>query len=355
MSKDSLIPEAAIDVPTPAQTAGQLLRNARERAGLHVAALAVSMKVPVKKLEALESDRLDLLPDAVFVRALASSVCRTLKIDPAPVLNLLPQTTVPKLGTEEYGINAPFHAPGDFKNQSLAGFVKKPAAALVVLLLLGAVAIVLVPEVPFFKLPSDAQPDVKAVAEPVMPPEPAPPAPAEAQVSMHGKPEVVPAVPEPVPQSVQPAAVEQAPVPVLAPKVAPSAGATSVGAPVSAVAPLPITKPALPSGVAIANGAAAVASPKPAPALPAATDAFAAGSGVLVLRSKGDSWVEVVDAKGVVQVRRTLLTGEIVAASGTLPLSVVVGRADVTEVEIRGKPYSLAGLSKDNVARFEVK
>ena len=57
-------------------TAGSLLRTAREREGLHIAALAVSMKVPVKKLEALEADRLDLLPDAVFVRALAASVCR---------------------------------------------------------------------------------------------------------------------------------------------------------------------------------------------------------------------------------------------------------------------------------------
>ena len=94
-------------------TAGMLLRRARESAGLHVAALAVSMKVPVKKLEALEADRLDLLPDAVFVRALASSVCRALKIDPAPVLQLLPQTSTPRLDAEERGINLPFHAAGD--------------------------------------------------------------------------------------------------------------------------------------------------------------------------------------------------------------------------------------------------
>ena len=58
----------------PQVSAGALLRQAREAAGLHVAALAVSLKVPVKKLEALESDRLDLLPDAVFARALASSM-----------------------------------------------------------------------------------------------------------------------------------------------------------------------------------------------------------------------------------------------------------------------------------------
>ena len=57
----------------------------------------MSLKVPVRKLEALEDDRYDLLPDAVFVRALASSVCRTLKIDPQPVLDRLPQTAAPRL------------------------------------------------------------------------------------------------------------------------------------------------------------------------------------------------------------------------------------------------------------------
>ena len=66
-------------------SAGTLLRQAREAAGMHIGALSVSLKVPVKKLEALEADRLDLLPDAVFARALAASVCRTLKADPGPI------------------------------------------------------------------------------------------------------------------------------------------------------------------------------------------------------------------------------------------------------------------------------
>ena len=89
---------SAADEPVTQASAGALLRAARETAGLHVAALAVSMKVPVKKLEALEADRFDLLPDAVFVRALASSVCRNLKIDPAPILSRLPHQHVPRLG-----------------------------------------------------------------------------------------------------------------------------------------------------------------------------------------------------------------------------------------------------------------
>src|SRR3954470_9635203 len=101
------------DVVKEGASAGTLLRQAREAAGLHVASLAVSLKVPVRKLEALEQDRYDELPDAVFVRALASSVCRTLKVDPAPVLQRLPQTPQPRLAESRQAINAPFRSPRD--------------------------------------------------------------------------------------------------------------------------------------------------------------------------------------------------------------------------------------------------
>ena len=54
-----------------APSAGRLLREAREKQGLHIAALAAAIKVSPKKLELLESDRFDELPDATFTRALA--------------------------------------------------------------------------------------------------------------------------------------------------------------------------------------------------------------------------------------------------------------------------------------------
>ena len=86
-----------VAVPADGVTAGMLLRHAREAAGLHVDTLAANLKVPVRKLEALEEDRYDLLPDATFARALASSVCRTLKVDAQPVLERLPQGAQPSL------------------------------------------------------------------------------------------------------------------------------------------------------------------------------------------------------------------------------------------------------------------
>ena len=89
-------------------SAGRLLREARERQGLHIAVLAASIKVAPKKLELLEADRFDALPDATFTRALAQTVCRALKIDPGAVLLLLPPPAGHRLEQVGEGLNAPF-------------------------------------------------------------------------------------------------------------------------------------------------------------------------------------------------------------------------------------------------------
>lgn len=90
-----------------AATAGAWLRNARQQRGLHIAALAVMLKVPQAKLEALEADRFDLLPDATFARALATAMCRALKVDPSPVLALLPRGSDQGFDVRP-GLNQPF-------------------------------------------------------------------------------------------------------------------------------------------------------------------------------------------------------------------------------------------------------
>jgi cytoskeleton protein RodZ len=72
---------------------GALIKRAREQAGVHIAAMAVNLKVSVKQLEALEADDFDKLSEPVFARALAAKVCRLLKMDAAPVLALMPAAT----------------------------------------------------------------------------------------------------------------------------------------------------------------------------------------------------------------------------------------------------------------------
>ena len=91
-----------------AASAGALLRRARQAQGMEIATLAAAMKVAPRKLELLEADRFDELHDATFARALAQSVCRTLRVDAAPVMALLPQVQGQGLDQINQGLNTPF-------------------------------------------------------------------------------------------------------------------------------------------------------------------------------------------------------------------------------------------------------
>lgn len=292
----------------PGASAGTLLRQAREAAGLHIGALSVALKVPVKKLEALEADRLDLLPDAVFARALASSVCRNLKIDPGPVLARLPEQVMPNLELDTSTTDRTnLHAPRALWHAPMLSRIPKPVLGIAMALLLAAVVLLLMPDLAL-RSPEPVLAEGASVA----------PFPADTSNPSQSVPAVV----------VPPAAVASAGG---GDAVLSVAGAAAVGAP----------SPASPVSEALAS---------PAPATPPV-----AGLPALGLRARGPSWVEVTDAAGTVQLRKTLNAGESAAVSGALPLTVVVGRADAIEVQVRGQPFELLPLAKDNVARFQVK
>ena len=65
--------------------------------------------------------------------------------------------------------------------------------------------------------------------------------------------------------------------------------------------------------------------------------------------------MEVSDASGTVVFRKLLQAGESVALDAPGPLNVLIGRADATQVSVRGKPMDLAPIARNNVARFEVR
>ncbi|RYZ05418.1 MAG: helix-turn-helix domain-containing protein, partial [Comamonadaceae bacterium] len=109
-------------------SAGEMLRRAREAHGLPLDRVAAALKVPVQKLAALENDDIDQLPDAVFARALAASVARALRIDPAPVLAKLPGATKPGLADADRTLSSKFSGGS---GPSGSGAVWKPSRALV--------------------------------------------------------------------------------------------------------------------------------------------------------------------------------------------------------------------------------
>jgi cytoskeleton protein RodZ len=287
-----------------------LLRQSREAAGLHIAALAAALKVPVKKLEALEAGRYEELPDMTFARALASSACRQLKIDPAPVLEQIPLGLQPQLGDSPQAINTPFKHAQEPAPMNPMGWLSRPAVLGAIALLMGALVLVFMPNVQLSTLATKA------------------PAPASATDSSTVVSEPVPAVLPTEPPAVPQAAVAAATVPLGA---SPSAAILSTAPQVSEVAPA--------SSVASADTATQVPTP---------------GS-LLSIVATGDSWVEVVNGSGRVVVQRMLKTGDLIEFSTAPPYSVVLGRADAARVTVRGRPFDVMPYARNSVARFEVK
>jgi cytoskeleton protein RodZ len=360
MPDDEIVPPLAPG-PSSAALAGELLRRGREAAGLHIATLAVSLKIPIKKLEALEAGRLDQLPDAVFVRALASSVCRTLKMDPGPVLAQLPQNSGPRLAHDENGINAPFRSPDDNAGTSWMTQLSRPAILLGLAFLLAALVLIFLPRMSAVSNDSSVQ----KTLEPALPaPEDAAPVPAVASNDGPAPAEAVEGASRSR-STVKPVAAPEAPLantkpvspaPVIAPsppalQAPPQAAATPAARNVTVAGPSAVVAPAPARGAASATqtsaSAVAPAASAPAAAMPS--------SGIVSFKANAESWVEVTDAKGQATLRRLLQAGETANASGTLPLVVIVGRANATTVLVRGRPFDLQPLARDNVARFEVK
>lgn len=299
-------------VGSVAQAAGWqspwLLKQSREAAGLHIAALAAALKVPVRKLEALEAGRYDELPDLTFARALASSACRHLRIDPAPVLEQIPAAQTPQLGDSSLTLNAPFKGEAGVGTAHPSAWLSRPAVLGALALVLGALVIVLLPE---RAVDTAAAPEATAPVSAVAP---------EASPS------------EPVPAAVAPVVEVPAPADTgAAPQAQPGEAAPMVAA----------TAPAATSQTL----AAAVAGTAPANE-----------SGALLrIKATQESWVQVVNGSGAVVIQRMLKPGDEVDFSTAPPYAVVLGRADAAEVLVRGRPFDVTPFARNSVARFEVK
>lgn len=296
-----------------ATSAGALLRKAREAQGLHIAMLAVQLKVPVKRLEALEADRHEEFPDIVLVRALAASVCRVLKLDVEPVLAALPPSLAPAIRSDKTGLNTVFNVPPNGFGRTLRAVLGKPLGIAIVLLLLGILAIVFLP--------------------PLMPLDDAGMLPAR----QTGQTEPTLFQASPVGTEVNAKAMANAPQLSVATSF-------SLSDPIAAPMPSNAT-----SQVTVA------ASDSTDQAKQNSTTVVSQGADVLTLQAIGASWVEVVDAKGALLLRTTLKRGDIAPVTGALPLAVVLGRADSVLVRVRGQVLDTTAMTHDYVARFEVK
>jgi len=297
---------SAIQPHTTVSTPGRL-RQAREAAGLHIAVLATMLKVPVRKLDALENGRFDELPDITFARALASSACRHLKIDPEPVLAELPgarpATLVQMAGDDKPAFRPAGHSV--WTSLEAPALLRRPSSWLALGLLVVATTVY------FWPAPQPA-PDA-AQSDPVAP----------------------------VVRPADPVAVDSVPpqTPAVVPEVTTQSLPSSPSAPATASDPVAPAQPTAPVQIAPAE----VSLPE------------VAGNDLLVIVGTGESWLEVVDAQGQVLLRRMLRSGEVHRFNTQPPYRVLLGNADAAQVAVRGKAFDTAPFARNSVARFEVK
>lgn len=285
-------------------TAGQMLRQARSDAGLHIAALAVSLRVPVKRIEALENGQMDLLPDMVFVRALTSSICQALKIDAQPILDKLPKAAVPRLYHDDVAINTPISGASSAKNSWVGELFSS--------LLLFGVLFLCVAAAGVYFWPKSAATTVAPVS----------------------------VAPEALPEKTLPEVGISQAKEVLVSNESTSASTLNVSA-------SPAASPASTAPITEATSST--------PTAPSVVSSSVPTDSLIVFKATGETWVEVKSATGSTLFKKLLIAGETAGASGVVPLTVIVGRADATQVEVRGKPMDLVSIAKSNVARFEVK
>jgi cytoskeleton protein RodZ len=301
------------DLAVESSSPGEILRSARERQGLHIAALAAAIKVAPRKLDALEHDRWDELPDATFVRALAQTVCRTLKIDAAPVLALMPPASGLSLESGNGGLNAPFRdRPGrDEPGLSLGAI--RPMVLAASVLILAAVALIFVPDGYW----SGAS--FRAASMPVASAASTPPAAASASaVNADGAASAANAA-----------------------ELSASVAAAGLFPPAEAQPAVATATPAAAAAAGVAVGSEALAASAPA--------------GLLQVRTAGVSWVDVRDGGGRVLVSRVVQAGERLELDGPLPLRLTIGNAAATRLDFRGRAVDMAPSTRDNVARIELK
>ena len=318
---------AGTDAAPPSQfgppSAGGMIRAARQAQGIDLASLAAMLKIPLRRLEALENGRHEELQGPTFERALAQAACRVLKIDPKPVLALLPQHERNTLERVSEGINTPFRERqgGSTLGELPAGF--KPLAAAIALLVLAAMAMFFVPDGWLGRITHSL-----GVAVPASAPAEAASAPVAAASGT-----TITTIDLPLPGS--------AAAPEVVPASATAPGVSAASGPVTAVVSQP------------AAAASAVAAPQ------AVDEVLAHVAGApnipLQVTASADSWVEVVDAQGHALLSRTVVAGESVGLDGALPMKVKIGNAKATHIKLRGDNVDLTPYTRDNVARLELK
>lgn len=295
---------------------GAVLRAAREAEGISVGDMAVQCRLAVTQIRALEEERLENLPEPVYVRAFIRGYAHALKIDPAPLVDDYMMrcgrrgaaVEVGQLPNRSPSREAVFHEPP--KNRTLKAVLFVVLAALVG----GGIWAVYTDQFASLHTSSEAQKVESGANE--------------------AKETKTPAA-EPAENAAQPsdAAPETQPA-------QPSAPAAAQAQPAAAPAaqPTPSAAPAQPAPAASAQPPAA------APVLHKVEFRLGAGA----------SWVQVIAPNGRNVVASEMRPQSVQAYEIPKGSRFTIGNAGVVSLTIDGEVYPLDGVVRNGIARFTI-
>lgn len=295
---------------------GAVLRAAREAEGISVGDMAVQCRLAVTQIRALEEERLENLPEPVYVRAFIRGYAHALKIDPAPLVDDYMMrcgrrgaaVEVGQLPNRSPSREAVFHEPP--KNRTLKAVLFVVLAALVG----GGIWAVYTDQFASLHTSSEAQMVESGANE--------------------AKETKTPAA-EPAENAAQPsdAAPETQPA-------QPSAPAAAQAQPAAAPAaqPTPSAAPAQPAPAASAQPPAA------APVLHKVEFRLGAGA----------SWVQVIAPNGRNVVASEMRPQSVQAYEIPKGSRFTIGNAGVVSLTIDGEVYPLDGVVRNGIARFTI-
>jgi len=295
--------------PEPPATAGALLREARESAGLTVDTVAQQLKLAPRQVRAIEESDFTHLPGRTFVRGFVRNYARLLRLDSESVLGALPATVASTLDSSALQPTAPSIGELPTTENGKTSWTRW-AIPLTLVAIIGAAVAYEQMRVPDARRgPAREAPRANEPAK----------------------------VPSPVPEIIG------TPLPNPMTTVAPAS--TSADA------------PAAPATGQPASASTSTVIPSPAPiteAKPSAPVAPPPASLPLVLTFRDFSWTEIKDRNGTVVLSRMNPGGTTQAIAAAPPLDLVIGNAVDVALTWRGQRVDLTPHTRQNVARLRL-
>ncbi len=317
------------DMSATTESPGSLLRQAREKAGLNLAVTAEQLHLRPSVVEAMERDKYEEFPSAVFLKGYFRSYCRLLKLDEAQMLALLEARTETHFGERE----AQRYSQLEAKQRVRRNLVLKKIALYGFIL-----GIIVAIAVSYLAQPPDQETWSQPAAE--QPPAAGSQLLTENQASTRAEPQEEPqemALLQDTDAGDAEAAAEPSEVSVLSdsPNRADALEADGVQ-PVTPALVLDPEREAEPPRAAIASGDTG------------ATNEHAATTSLLALNFQGDCWLKVTNGAGKVVEAALKRAGQSFESAGPAPFDLVLGNARVAKLVFRGQEIDLTPHTASN-------